>query len=413
MKKLIFAVCTLVVFFPAALLYAASPELDVYIDQFRTARTTVMQLSVVNSVVDSRLSDAQEFYLYAFGDLVRRYQNISGATELHAADEMATVLARQLGQGKNEAAGSDLWRAQEMYKSGQVKRNLIEALGLIGDAEALPKIAQLLQDLNFQPHVADGDEESTTALGAIIALESYGDSLGYLPVYFASKGWYRGDIKRRAETALTRLNLEGDSSGPLLSIIEMPGYPYASKLQALQVIEEAQEIPDGSKSTVSVAALNEGWKYQSQSPRDRRDLASLRLLAINMITKYGTDDPAVYPLLEKSFKEGIFPDEQIGNGETRSSGITRGGAVNALVKLRSDDSARLLESFLTLLNTKRKDNNLVRNPVNDDYARTRVAIVALGNVGKSSSRTVLNGVISADWEGWIQNLARQSLGKLP
>ncbi|MDR2305023.1 MAG: HEAT repeat domain-containing protein [Treponema sp.] len=412
MKKRIFVVFTLVVFFSAAL-YAASPELDVYIDQFRTSRTTVMQLGVVNSVVEARLPDAQEFYLYAFGELVRRYQNISGAMELHAADEMAIILAQQLGQGKNEAAGSDLWRAQEMYKSGQVKRNLIEALGMIGDAEALPKVAQLLQDLNFQPHVADGDEEAVTALGAIIALESYGDPVGYLPVYFASKGWYRGDIKKRAETALTGLKLEGDSSGPLLSIIQMPGYPYASKLQALQVIEGAQEIPDDSKSKVSAAALNEGWKYQTQSPRDRRDLASMRLLAINMIIKYGTDDPAVYPLLEKSFKEGIFPDEQIGNGEARSNGITRGGAINALVKLKSDESARLLESFLTLLNTKRKDNNLIRNPVNDDYARTRVVIVALGNVGKSSSRTVLNGVISAGWEGWIQNLARQSLGKLP
>jgi HEAT repeat protein len=381
-------------------------------DQFRTARTAAAQLGVVNSVVEAGLSDAQEFYLYAFGDLVRRYQNISGATELYAADEMAIVLSRQLGEGKNEAAGSDLWRAQEMYKNGQVKRNLIEALGKIGDAEALPKVVQLLQDLNFQPHVADGDEESTIATGCIIALESYGDPVGYLPVYFASKGWYRGDIKRRAETALTRLRLEGDSSGPLLAIIQMPGYPYTSKLQALQVIEGAQEIPDDSKSKVSVAALNEGWIFQTQSPRDRRDLASLRLLAINMIAKYGTDDPAVYPLLEKSLKEGIFPDEQIGNGETRSSGVTRGGAINALVKLKTDDSARLLESFLTLLNTKRRDNNLVRNPVNDDYARTRVAIVALGNVGKSSSRAALSGVISADWEGWIQNLARQSLRKL-
>jgi HEAT repeat protein len=367
---------------------------------------------VVNSVVEAGLPDAQEFYLYAFGDLVRRYQNISGATELYAADEMAIVLARQLGEGKNEAAGSDLWRAQEMYKDGQVKRNLIEALGKIGDTEALPKIVQLLQDLNFQPHIADGDEESVIATGCIIALESYGDPAGYLPVYFASKGWYRGDIKRRAETALGRLRLEGDSSGPLLAIIQMPGYPHASKLQALQVIEGAQEIPDDSKSKVSVAALNEGWRFQTQNTRDRRDLASLRLLAINMIAKYGTDDAAVYPLLEKSLKEGIFPDEQIGNGETRSNGITRGGAVNALVKLKTDDSARLLESFLTLLNTKRRDNSLLRNPVNDDYARTRVAIVALGNVGKSSSRAVLNGVISADWEGWIQNLARQALRKL-
>jgi HEAT repeat protein len=384
MKQVTLLLVSVFIAFSAA---AQSEELEVYSALFDEAGTRVQQYGVLQNVVTSGVG-TPEFYAKALDRLLSEYPNVRGSTEIAAADSMARLLAAQLGEAGYAEAGPALWRITEIFVNPLVKAEALQALGKTGAAELLPQVVQLLSDLNLKP-TEDREMGNQVAYGAILALESYKDAAGYLPVFFASQGWYLDRVKSQA---LKSLNvILPDPSETLSEVIRSPGYTYDVKYHALQV-EENSESTTRSKADVAVAALTAAWNAATGDMRQRASLTGSRKLAVSMIRRYGTEDASVYPLLERSYKEGVDEEEKL-------------GVLAALAALGTDDSARLLSAFLMDFNIRLQRGLMTQA----DERMVRAVIPALGATGRPIARPALNSVLSMDWTNAVKNLASQAL----
>jgi hypothetical protein len=373
--------------------FAGSEELEIYSYLYNGALTNTEQLAILQNVAELKITGAGEFYASALHRLVTGYQNIRDVTEKSAADEQASLLAELLGNEKYNAAAADLWRVQESFSDPLVKAEALMALGKMRATAFLPQVVKVLADLNTTstPDRLTGER---IAFGAIIALEKYQDPSGYLPVYFASVGWYSDRIKSQARRSLPLILAE--PTEPLTQVIQSSGYNYQTKLTALQTIEESQ-VSNSAKAGVAVTALSEGHRASTNVPAQRMALNQMRKLAIRMINRYGTEDEAVYDLLERSYKQ--FAERNNGDRDEALDAIV------TLAALGSEESARRLSAFLMTINQKRQSNTLTRN----DEDLVREIIPALGKTGKPLGRPALNSVTALDWTPAVKELAREAL----
>jgi HEAT repeat protein len=369
-------------------LFAQSEELGMYTYLYKEASTLVDRLGILQNTAEANLSGSEEFFAQALEDLLEEYPNIRSVNDRAAADATARFLAQVLGEKKYTAAGLNLWRVVEVFSNSLVKADALIAMGQVGATELLPQVIQLLSDLNTRPS-ADRETGERIAYGAILSLENYKDPAGYLPVFFASVGWYSDRIKNQAAASLPAIL--ADPSEPLTSVIKSSGYPYEVKYQALRTIENS-EVTTRSKAAVAVTAFAEAWRASTSDTRQRIILANTRKLAISMIRRYGTDDASVYPLLERSYTGGIDEEEQF-------------GTVMALAALGTDDSARLLSNFLLAINTNLRRGLLTQG----DERMVRAIIPALGATGRSLGAPALRDVLAADWTNAVKNLANEAL----
>ncbi|MDR2500981.1 MAG: hypothetical protein LBD37_07885 [Treponema sp.] len=375
-----------------ALLFGASEELERYTAAYQNAATTTAKLAVVRQVADAGIAEAAGFYALALERLVADYPNIRTGQELEikAANTMARLLAEQLGNAQYRDAARNLWRAEQSFPDSLVKADMLIALGKAGAVEFLPQVVKVLQDLNLRPP-QDPLEGERVAYGAIIALENYKDASGYLPVFFASTGWYSDRIKNQAKASLPRI-LE-DPTEPLSSVVKSPGYPHGVKYLALQTQEESW-VSNDKKAFIAAAALQEGWKASTSDVRQRGDLGGMRKLALDMLRRYGTAGQPVYPLMERSYQEGIDAQEKY-------------AAVTALASLKTDEAVGLLNEFLLGLNGKLK--NGVLKPADEQMVRT--LIPALGATGNPKAAESLETIQNLDWTHTVKMLAVDALGK--
>jgi hypothetical protein len=265
------------------------------------------------------------------------------------------------------------------------------ALSKIGAAEYLPQIVKILADSNSQP-TADRQEGERLAYGAIVALGNYKDISGYLPVYFASRGWYSD--RTRSLARITLPNIAEDPSESLINVIKSPGYSYEERYAALQALE-ASSTAEEKKAEAAFTGLSEGWRAATAEPRQRMILANMRKLAINMVREYGLDEAEVqaeYRLLERSYKEGIDEEERL-------------RAISALSILATDDSVRLLSSFVIALNARLQDGTLTQA----DERTIRTLIPALGATGKEDGALALRSVQNVSWTNAVKRLASAAL----
>lgn len=385
MKRYIFiGLC----FLCAAMAFAQSEDMETYTYLYNGAETVEDQLVVLQNAVAAGISGAGEFYARALERLLGEYPNIRRSTERAAAEASAQLLSKALGEEKYTAAGGNLWKVVETFSNPLVKADALVALGKVDATDLLPQVVQLLSDLNTRPS-EDRIVGERIAYGAILSLENYKHVSGYLPVFFASMGWYSDRVKRQAAASLAVIL--PDPSEPLTSVLQSSGYTYETKYYALQTVE-GSEITARAKATVAVAALAEAWKASTAQPRQRMILTNIRKLAVNMIRRYGTDDPSVYPLLERSYKEGADEEECL-------------GVVAALVALGTDDAAKLLSDFLMTINRKLQSGMLT--PL--DERLVRAIIPALGATGRSIGGPALRSVQVLDWTGVVKNLAAEAL----
>jgi hypothetical protein len=368
--------------------FAQSEELEMYTYLYNGAATIVDQLGVLQNMAAAEISGAGDFYANALERLLAGYPNARGSTERAAADAAARLLANALGEEKYTAAGGNLWRTVEVFSNSLVKADALIALGKAGAMDLLPQVVQLLSDLNTRPS-EDREAGERIAYGAVLSLENYKHASGYLPVFFASAGWYSDRVKSRAAASLAVIL--PDPSGPITSVLQSSGYTYDIKYYALQTIEQS-DITARAKAAVAVTALTEAWRASTREPRQRIILANSRKLAINMLRRYGTDDAAVFPLLERSYNEGADEEERL-------------GVVAALAALGSDDAARLLSSFLMAINGRLQSNLIT--PL--DERLIRAIIPALGATGRSIAGPALRSVQALDWTGAVKNLAAEAL----
>jgi hypothetical protein len=377
----------------AVFCFAGSEELEIYTYLYDGALTNAEQLAILQDVAELEITGAGEFYAGALRRLVTGYQNIRDVTERGVADEQAVLLAELLGAEKYSAAAPDLWRTVEIFTNPLVKAEALMSLGKMRATAFLPQIITLLTDLNTTS-TSDRLMGERIAFGAIVALEKYQDPSGYLPVYFASIGWYSDRIKGQARRSLAVIS--EDPTEPMTQIIRGSGYDYPTKLRALQTIEES-EVSNASKAGVAVVALGEGHRASTNIVAQRANLNQMRKLAIDMIKRYGTDDEAVYPLLERSYKQ--FAERNDGDRDESLNAIT------TLAALGSDESARRLSSFLMTINQKLQSGTLTRK----DEDLVREIIPALGRTGRAIGRPALNSVTALNWTAAVKNLATEAL----
>jgi hypothetical protein len=220
-------------------IFAQSAELELYSSLYDSTETVVGQLVYIRNIADGNYSGADEFYAKALNRLVMQYPSLTARAELDAADSAALILASKLGEAQYSAAASNLWQTVNYFSNSLVKAEALRALGQTGNTAFLPQVIRLLESINIQPQ-SDRDMREryeNTASGAIVALEYYGDSSGYLPVFFAYTGWYTQRVRNLAFGAMSHIMV--NPTEPLLEVIGGSGYAFEVKHTALRVMESS------------------------------------------------------------------------------------------------------------------------------------------------------------------------------
>jgi hypothetical protein len=388
MKKIITLITVFVVISGAV--YAQDQEPDFYTQQLDSQTTIEGIKRVVQTAFAEGVSD--EFYVRALDKLVGFLPNISGASQQKDADDLGILLSAKLGEDQYAAGGPNLWKAVESYTNPLVRAEALASLGKAQAVDFIPQVVQLLSDINTDSG-RDPMSREQVAYGAIIALEEYKDSSGYLPVFFVTVGWYTDRIKSRAREALPKIM--DNPTEPLISVIKGSSYNFTAKYGALQVLEES-DVTAQQKAQGAVAALSEAWRTNISQSSFRGTVINLRKLSLSMVRRYGTEDANVYPLLEKCYREGSDQEEQI-------------AAIAALSALASDDSARILSGFLMDINTRQARGTLTQ----EDERMIRVIIPALGNTGRPGARNALRATLQADWTSTVLRLTQDALKQIP
>ena len=376
----------------AFICFASTEEVDVYAFLYRNAATNSAQLDILQHMAEARLIGAGEFYAQALRRLVAEYGNIRDATERNAADEQAMILSALLGAERYTQAAPDLLQVAERFVNPLVRAEALMALGRIRAVDYLPQVIRILDSMNAGAPGGDNLYGERVAFGAIISLEKYGNSQGYLPVFASSTGWYSRRIRDQATRSLPLISR--NPTPFMLQVIRGPGHSLATKLSALETIE-ASQVENNDKSRVAVAALSEGWRINVSNTQDRTRLANMRKLAIDMINRYRSDDEAIYPLLEQSYRQGVDTQEKL-------------AAITAIASQRTDEAARSLSGFLTDLNTRSARGVTTR----EDEQMVRAIIPALGHTGRPAARAALTSVAGANWTNAVVTLARNALREL-
>jgi HEAT repeat protein len=391
MKRIVFLISTLFTC-TAAFLFASPEDLETYTLLYNSADTQVEKLRLAQEVVDSEIPESLDFCAMVLDRLLTVYPTIRGNQELDAANKTARLAAQVFGDAAYREGALNLWRVVGVFSEPQVRADALIALGRIGAAEYIPQVVQMLLDLNSRP---DHDRLSGERLanGAIIALEHYRDPSGYLPVFFAAVGWYNDWVKNQARSSLPKIM--DDPSEPLTSVIKSSTYSYEAKALALQTAENA-DISGEKKGAIALAAFAEAWRAATANRRYRMELAGIRKSAIRMIGRYGVQDPTAYPLLERSYKEGVDPEEQF-------------AVVATLAALADSSAVRLLSSFLLVINEKLKDGTLTQA----DERMVRALIPALGATGQAAARPALRAIQAQDWTNVVKRLADEALRQIP
>jgi HEAT repeat protein len=375
-------------------------DLEIYMFLYENSQTITDRYNIMEVLQARKLTGAGDFYARAFNQLVNQIPNIQRTAppvEKAAADDLAETLARLLGDEKYARSADDLWRAVGAFSSSLVKAESLISLGKLRATAYLDSIIRVLSDLNAAPPRGreEADIKGGVARGAIIALEKFRDEKGYLPIFIMSVGGYPERVKELARVTMP-LILEDPSKLLTDQVIKSSSYAPDIKFVALQTIENAHAT-DASKAAAAVAALSEGWRQTTNDVRQRGQIALMRKTCIDMIRRYGTTDPAVYPLLERSYKEGLDDKEKL-------------DSIQCLGALASDESARLLNTALTLLMGRMQSGSTTR--AETEMIRAIISsIVAVGSPSSKSSLLTLSGLNSATPA--IRQLATDALAKLP
>ncbi|GHV12992.1 hypothetical protein FACS189491_07100 [Spirochaetia bacterium] len=371
MKRYYFMV---LVFFAGMALFAQSDELKLWIKQYNDSVSITDKFGVLQEAKASSMAEPGDFFSWALDQLLLDYPNLR-AGNLVAAENSVRFIAGILGNAKYTAAGPGLWRTVETFSNSLVKADALIALGKGGMTDYLPNVTQLLTKLNA---VIPLDrnlqiENGRIAYGAILSLENYKDISGYLPVFFASNGWYDKQIKDQASASLPII--ASDPTESMLTVIKSLTYTYDMKYLALQA-EDASQASAESKSSVAIAALEEAWRFIGSDVRRRSELAAIRKLSLKMIRRYSApDEPAVYVLMDRSYNEAIDLQERL-------------DTIDVLSALATDSAAESLASKIEILRDKLLDSGRPNGGItNDEEKLIRALIPALKATKNMNSRT--------------------------
>ncbi|MDR2731252.1 MAG: hypothetical protein LBB81_10210 [Treponema sp.] len=386
MKKLFIGI--ILIFFAVA---AFSDDTGTYIQIYNTALTNIEQYDLLKLFVEEAMPGMEDFYIYALRRLIANYSNIREAPQFEAADGQALLLSREVAKGSNTAVAADLWVIAEKFYNEYTRGEAMIALGKLKAGEYRPKIILFLNELNAH-RTEDRLYGERLANGAIIALEMYGEPSCYIPVYFASKGWYSDPVKIQAQKSMDAI-----SSEPMpfmLEILRNPSFTVTQRYEVLQHVVTGN-FSSTQKSDMAAAALAEAWRIFPSNSGDRMILSQIRKLSLSTIRENGLNDKSAYTSIERCYYNAIDINE-------------KDDTINALAALATDEAVRILSVALMEMNSKLNSGRLTQ----EDQQVTRLLINAIGRSGNRNGRSALLGVINSNWVNSIKNLARDALMKL-
>jgi HEAT repeat protein len=272
-----------------------------------------------------------------------------------------------------------------------VRSSAMIALGTMQAKEYLPQVIRILQDTNSQSGLQNRQPYEQLAYGAIVALDRFQDESGYLPVFFAARGWYGDWVKNQARETLPKISAEPWDL--LISVITSPAYTVDNKRTILQFLDESS-AENSKKSEAASSGLAQSWTVTGTNNLERENIKDLRKDSIRMLSKYGIEDDATYGRLERTY-----------NGDDTNEKRT---VIEALAALANSQSVTLLSRFLQAMNVKLNDSTLS----NSDRAMVQALITALGKTGNKEARPALNSILGQDWTSAIKKQAQTALEKI-
>jgi HEAT repeat protein len=247
--------------------------------------------------------------------------------------------------------------------------------------------------LNANENTVNKTADQIVARGAIRALSAYGREDAYLAMFGAYSSWFGNDVKALAKDSLD--NLTDDPAVPLLTIVTGASYSYDMKALALQLVNESTKIDDAKKAEIAVKALNETLVRPTGVPAMRRELLDMRTRAVTMLRDHPTQDAALFPILERIFKQDSDIDMKL-------------EIAACLGKLASDDAVALLSNLVEELN-----NNVRRNGASrTDERQIRALIAALNATGNPAAKRALQSINTVEWNPVTKSLAAKALQNL-
>jgi hypothetical protein len=228
---------------------------------------------------------------------------------------------------------------------GLAMQDALIALGQIGSRDHIPHIARRLDIFNNDP---TSDLQTIRRVqrgvaGAINALETLQDPMGFRPVFFASIGWYDFTTRTMASVALP--NIMEDPGEIISEIIQDPSSSPRVKNEAWREMLRTR-APNSSKASVAAVALDTGWTYLTFNIDFQRALRDMRLSAIDTIRLMGVADESVYVNLERSYRNSFVA------AVTDFEEIRR--TIGALSASASEQAVGLLLDFLREIHNRRR-----------------------------------------------------------
>ncbi|MFW6181843.1 MAG: HEAT repeat domain-containing protein [Spirochaetota bacterium] len=322
-------------------------------------------------------------------DMVRLRGGLS-LKEREIQREIQVLAIRKLADFRAAEAAPLIYEAMWSAEDPFLKSEAISALGKVGARMYAEPIARMLKNLNFYRGERLQEEEAI-AYACVVALERFGDPVGYLPVLFASTAGYSRRVKEAAERAMA--GMVEDPSPILLDFIRNEP-DFKNKLRGVQIALQAG-FRSASKAEVAVEALRQGI---INKPMDRQEVAVLRdirLAGLQALISLRPEEEQSIHLIERIFYlRGTDQSEVL-------------HAVEALGGYRSDEAAKALARFLGHQNDRQAsgvtavDNRLVI-----------ATIRALGRTGNRLGYEELMRVKYAGYPSGVVREAEQVLQKL-
>jgi|GEM_PF-338085 len=335
---------------------AQNTDMSFYTREFNRSDTTIFELlDILQMVRDENTTGIGEFYHNAIRVYLRRLPNFGSNRERNAVEEAARLILRGLSTEKHTEAASYVWSFIQFFDIASVLNDgliMYEALYTMGEIDGKMYASNIAAILDGYNERATTDQRVKSKVqrvvpGAVHALEVLAEPVGIRPVFFTSIGWYDPEVKAIASTALHNLMTANDEiigdviSEVILNHFNLPNIKYTAWQEMLN-----SDTSNRAKSQVAMAAIEASYTFIASSAESQGLLRFMRLSAIDAIRQFGTENEAIYPYLERTYREAF---------ETPNTDfeviilVTR-----TLSALRTDEAVDLLTEFLRGLHSRRR-----------------------------------------------------------
>ncbi|MCL2266312.1 MAG: hypothetical protein FWC17_00935 [Treponema sp.] len=345
----------IVLLLAGAAVFAQSPDMSFYIDEYNRQDATLSDmLNVLQMVQSENLSGIGGFYQNAINVFIQRLPNFATNQERIMVEEASRLIIRGLAAEQQTDSAAQVWLLLQYFdianqqNDGLLMYEALVAMGQINATFYTSHIAGFLESFNARP-TTDALLKSKiqrVVPGVITALEILKEPAGVKPVFFASIGWYDNSVKAIASASLNRLMESLGEVIPdiIIGILRDPLNTASVKNSAWQEFIKIH-VSDESKARVAAVALEQS--YVATSRESAVLLRTMRLSSIDTIRQFGVSDgDIVYPYIERTYRESY--DTVTADFEMIIM------IVRALTAARTDEAVDLLTQFLTGVHNKRR-----------------------------------------------------------